>query len=48
MSKQPKLTAKNQEKNVYELLRLELAYLKKLKAFRENPEEAFLEKNKLP
>lgn len=48
MSKQPKLTAKTHEKNVYELIRLELAYLKKLKDFRENQEEVFLEKNKLP
>ena len=54
MSKKPKLTSKKQEKIMSredqlerenELLRLEVAYLKKLKAFRENP-DAFLEKHK--
>lgn len=56
MSKKQKLTANNQEKTMSreeqlerenELLRLEVAYLKKLKAFRENP-DAFLEKHKQP
>ena len=56
MSKKPNETAKNQEKAVSreeqlerenELLRLEVAYLKKLKAFRENP-KTFLEKHKQP
>ncbi|QCR31961.1 helix-turn-helix domain-containing protein [Lysinibacillus sp. SGAir0095] len=55
MSKKPKSTV-NQEKIMSreeqlerenELLRLEVAYLKKLKAFRENP-NAFLEKLKQP
>ena len=54
MSKKPKTTASKQEKAMSreeqlerenELLRLEVAYLKKLKAFRENP-DAFLEKHK--
>lgn len=53
MSKKPRTTAKKQEKIMSreeqlerenELLRLEIAYLKKLKAFRENP-DAFLEKH---
>ncbi len=56
MSKKLKPTTNNQEKTMSreeqlerenELLRLEVAYLKKLKAFRENP-DAFLEKHKLP
>ncbi len=56
MSKKPKITASKQEPNMSreeqlerenELLRLEVAYLKKLKAFRENP-DAFLEKHKQP
>ena len=56
MSKKPKATPGKQEKAMSreeqlarenELLRLEVAYLKKLKAFRENP-EAFLEKHKQP
>jgi len=54
MSKKPKSTVKKQEKSMSreeqlerenELLRLEVTYLKKLKAFRENP-DAFLEKHK--
>ena len=54
MSKKPKETSTKQEivmsreeqlERENELLRLEVAYLKKLKAFRENP-EAFLEKYK--
>ena len=54
MSKKPKATPAKQEKEMSreeqlerenELLRLEVAYLKKLKAFRENP-DAFLEKHK--
>ncbi|MER1987454.1 helix-turn-helix domain-containing protein [Solibacillus sp.] len=54
MSKKPKATPTKQEKEMSreeqlerenELLRLEVAYLKKLKAFRENP-DAFLEKRK--
>ena len=54
MSKKPKLISIKQEKEMSreeqlerenELLRLEVAYLKKLKAFRENP-DAFLEKHK--
>ena len=54
MSKKPRTTAKKQEKIMSreeqlerenELLRLENTYLKKLKAFRENP-DAFLEKHK--
>jgi len=54
MSKKSKSTVIKQEKNMSreeqlerenELLRLEVAYLKKLKAFRENP-NAFLEKYK--
>ena len=54
MSKKSKTTQKKQEKELSreeqlerenELLRLEVAYLKKLKAFRENP-DAFLEKHK--
>lgn len=56
MSKKQKSTAINQEKTMSreeqlerenELLRLEVSYLKKLKAFRENP-DAFLEGHKLP
>ncbi|MCP1144597.1 transposase [Lysinibacillus endophyticus] len=56
MSKKQKSTANNQEKTMSreeqlerenELLRLEVAYLKKLKAFRENP-NTFLEKHKQP
>ncbi|WP_437832638.1 helix-turn-helix domain-containing protein (plasmid) [Niallia taxi] len=56
MSKKPKTTANKQNKPVSreeqlerenEMLRLEVAYLKKLKAFRENP-DAFLEKHKQP
>jgi len=56
MSKKTKSTVQNQEKAMSreeqlerenELLRLEVAYLKKLKAFRENP-DAFLEKLKQP
>lgn len=56
MSKKQKSTANNQEKTMSreeqlerenDLLRLEVAYLKKLKAFREN-QDAFLEKHKLP
>jgi len=56
MSKKQKSPAKNQEKTMSreeqlerenELLRLEVAYLKKLKAFRENP-DAFHEKLKQP
>jgi len=54
MPKKPKSTTNKQEKVMSreeqlerenELLRLEVAYLKKLKAFRENP-DAFLEKHK--
>ncbi len=54
MSKKPKATPSKKEKEMSreeqlarenELLRLEVAYLKKLKAFRENP-ETFLEKHK--
>lgn len=54
MSKKSKITTTKQEKVMSreeqlerenELLRLEVAYLKKLKAFRENP-DAFLEKHK--
>ena len=54
MSKKPKATVTKAEKIMSreeqlerenELLRLEVAYLKKLKAFRENP-DAFLEKHK--
>jgi transposase len=54
MSKKPKSRTENQEKlpsreaqleRENELLRLEVAYLKKLKAFRENP-NAYLEKPK--
>lgn len=54
MSKKPKTRTENQEKlpsreeqleRENELLRLEVAYLKKLKAFRENP-NAYLEKSK--
>lgn len=54
MSKKPKLNPTKQEKEMSreeqlerenELLRLEVAYLNKLKAFRENP-DAFLEKHK--
>lgn len=54
MSKKPKSISTKQEKEMSreeqlerenELLRLEVAYLKKLKAFRENP-DAFLEKHK--
>ena len=54
MSKKLKNKVNNQEKTMSreeelerenELLRLEVAYLKKLKAFRENP-DAFLEKHK--
>lgn len=54
MSKKTKIAPVNQEKTISreeqlerenELLRLEVAYLKKLKAFRENP-DAFLEKHK--
>ncbi|MBX0315414.1 helix-turn-helix domain-containing protein [Planococcus glaciei] len=54
MSKKPKSRTENQEKlpsreaqleRENELLRLEMAYLKKLKAFRENP-NAYLEKPK--
>ena len=54
MSKKTKATPTKQEKEMSreeqlerenELLRLEVAYLKKLKAFRENP-DAFLEKRK--
>jgi len=54
MSKKPKATVTKAEKIMSheeqlerenELLRLEIAYLKKLKAFRENP-DAFLEKHK--
>ena len=54
MSKKPKATPIKKEKEMSrekqlerenELLRLEVAYLKKLKAFRENP-ELFLEKHK--
>lgn len=54
MSKKPKVTPIKKEKEMSreeqlerenELLRLEVAYLKKLKAFRENP-ELFLEKHK--
>ena len=54
MSKKPKTKATKQEKEMSreeqlerenELLRLEVAYLKKLKAFRESP-NAFLEKHK--
>lgn len=54
MSKKPKQIPAKKEKEMSreeqlerenELLRLEIAYLKKLKAFRENP-EAFLEKHK--
>jgi len=41
MSREEQLEREN------ELLRLEVAYLKKLKAFRENP-DAFLEKLKQP
>ena len=56
MSKKPKATPTKKEKEMSreeqlerenELLRLEVAYLKKLKAFRENP-DAFLEKHKQP
>ncbi|MFJ8235398.1 helix-turn-helix domain-containing protein [Ureibacillus sp. NPDC094379] len=56
MSEKPKSTAMKQEKTMSreeqlerenELLRLEVAYLKKLKAFRENP-NALLEKYKQP
>ena len=56
MSKKTKTTATKSEKVISrekqlerenELLRLEVAYLKKLKAFRENP-DAFLEKHKQP
>nr|WP_106779154.1 helix-turn-helix domain-containing protein [Lysinibacillus timonensis] len=56
MSKKQKSTPNNQEKAMSreeqlerenELLRLEVAYLKKLKAFRENP-DTFLEKHKQP
>lgn len=56
MSKKSRITTKKQEKTMSreeqlerenELLRLEVAYLKKLKAFRENP-NAFLEKYKQP
>jgi transposase len=54
MSKKPKITPVKQEKTMSreeqlerenELLRLEVAYLKKSKAFRENP-DAYLEKHK--
>lgn len=54
MAKKPKSISTTQEKELSreeqlelenELLRLEVAYLKKLKAFRENP-DAFLEKHK--
>ena len=54
MSKKPKITPAKEEKTMSreaqlerenELLRLEVAYLKKLKAFRENP-DAYLEKHK--
>ena len=54
MSKNPKIKPVKQENTVSreeqlerenELLRLEIAYLKKLKAFQENP-DAFLEKHK--
>ena len=54
MSKKPKMTPAKGEKTITreellerenELLRLEVAYLKKLKAFRENP-DAYLEKHK--
>ncbi|AIM15973.1 transposase [Bacillus sp. X1(2014)] len=54
MSKKTKATTKKQEKSISreqllerenELLRLEIAYLKKLNAFQENP-NAFLEKHK--
>ncbi|KOO52373.1 helix-turn-helix domain-containing protein [Viridibacillus arvi] len=54
MSKKPKVTSIKSEETMSreeqlerenELLRLEVAYLKKLKAFRENP-DAFLEKHK--
>ncbi|MEC1177374.1 transposase [Metasolibacillus meyeri] len=54
MSKKPKSISTKQEKEMSreeqlerenELLRLEVTYLKKLKAFRENP-DAFLEKHK--
>lgn len=41
MSREEQLEREN------EMLRLEVAYLKKLKAFRENP-DAFLEKHKQP
>jgi len=54
MSKKPKpakqekeLSREEQLERENELLRLEVAYLKKLKAFRENP-EAFLGKHKQP
>jgi transposase len=56
MSKKSNPKASKQEKEMSreeqlerenELLRLEVAYLKKLKAFRENP-DAFLEKYKQP
>ncbi|MDN4495634.1 transposase [Ureibacillus aquaedulcis] len=48
MSKNPKIKATSREEQLArenELLRLEIAYLKKLKAFQENP-NAFLEKHK--
>lgn len=56
MSRKPKSTTSKKEKTMSreeqlerenELLRLEVAYLKKLKAFREDP-DAFLEKHKQP
>ena len=54
MSKKPKPTKQEKElsreeqlERENELLRLEVAYLKRLKAFRENP-EAYLGKRKQP
>ena len=53
MSKKPKaktekiMSREEQLERENELLRLEVAYLKKLKAFRENP-ETFLEKHRQP
>lgn len=43
--KQNEMSREEQLERENELLRLEVAYLKKLKAFRENPER-FLEKHK--